>query len=92
MVEKEKVKEVAQNARINITKREVEKYTKDFNNIIQMFQTIEEVDTEDVEPSFHPVDTVSKTRKDDKKETLSSDEVFQNTGNVEDDKFKGPSA
>lgn len=92
MVDKEKVKEVAQNARIDITEKEAKKYTEDFNNILEMFQTIEEVDTKDVEPSFHPIDTKTKTRKDEKRETLSNDEAFQNTENVEDNKFKGPSA
>lgn len=92
MVQPEKVQEVAKNARINITKEEAEKYSEDFNNILEMFQTLEEVDTENVEPSFHPTNTESQTREDKQKETLPKEEVFQNTENQEDQKFKGPSA
>lgn len=92
MVDTEKVKEIAKNARIKITQKEAEKYTEDFNNILQKFQTIEQVDTEDVEPSFHPTKTESQTRKDREKQTLTREEVFQNTENHEEGKFKGPSA
>jgi aspartyl-tRNA(Asn)/glutamyl-tRNA(Gln) amidotransferase subunit C len=56
-----------------------------------MFETLDEVDTEDVEPSFHPVETESKTRNDEKEDTLEKGQVFQNTGNEEDGQFKGPS-
>lgn len=92
MVQPEKVQKVAENARIKISEKEAEKYSEDFKNILEMFQTIEDVDTEDVEPSFHPTKTQSQTRKDQKQETLSKEEVFQNTENHEEEKFKGPSA
>jgi len=91
MVDVEEVKQVAENARINIDDEEAEGFTEDFQEILGMFETLDEVDTEDVEPSFHPVETESKTRKDEKEETLETDQTFQNTGNEEDGYFKGPS-
>jgi len=91
MVDVEDVKQVAENSRINISDEEAEEFTEDFQEILGMFETLDEVDTEDVEPSFHPVDTDSKTREDEKEETLEVEKVFQNTGNKEDGYFKGPS-
>jgi len=91
MVDVEDVKQVAENSRINISDEEAEEFTEDFQEILGMFETLDEVDTEDVEPSFHPVDTDSKTREDEKEETLEVKQVFQNTGNEEDGYFKGPS-
>ena len=91
MVDVEDVKQVAENSRINISDEEAEEFTEDFQEILGMFDTLDEVDTEDVEPSFHPVDTDSKTREDEKEETLEVEKVFQNTGNKEDGYFKGPS-
>ena len=91
MVDVEDVKQVAENSRINISDEEAEEFTEDFQEILGMFDTLDEVDTEDVEPSFHPVDTDSKTREDEKEETLEVEKVFQNTGNEEDGYFKGPS-
>lgn len=91
MVDVEEVKSVAENARIKVTDEEAEEFTEDFQEILGMFETLDQVDTEDVEPSFHPVETESKTRKDSKEETLEREETFQNTENEEDGHFKGPS-
>ena len=91
MVDVEEVKAVAENARIKVTDEEAEEFTEDFQEILGMFETLDQVDTEDVEPSFHPVETESKTREDKKEATLEREEVFQNTENEEDEYFKGPS-
>lgn len=92
MVDKKEVEKVAENARINLTDEEASKFTEEFEKILGMFETLDEVDTEDVEPSFHPVEVEPKTREDEEEETLSKEEAFQNTENEEDGFFKGPSA
>lgn len=92
MVDTEEVEEVAENARLELTDDEVEGFTEDFDEVLEMFQKIEKVDTEDTEPAFHPVDVGSDTREDEVEESLSFEEVFANTDNEEDSKFKGPSA
>lgn len=92
MVDADKVREVAENARINITDEEASEFAEDFDEVLEMFEKLEEVDTEDVEPAFHPVDVEPETRTDDKEETLDTEEVFSNTGNEEEGFFKGPSA
>jgi aspartyl-tRNA(Asn)/glutamyl-tRNA(Gln) amidotransferase subunit C len=92
MVDAEEVKRVASNARINVEVEEAESFAEEFENILEMFETLDEIDTEDVEPAFHPVDTGSESRKDEKEETLEKEEVFQNTLNEEQGFFKGPSA
>ena len=92
MVEAEEVEEIAENARLELTTDEVEGFTDDFDEVLEMFQKIEEVDTEDTEPAFHPVDIQTETREDELEESLSFEEVFANTDNEEDGKFKGPSA
>jgi len=92
MVDVEEVKQVAENARINIEDEEAENFQEDFQEILEMFETLDDVDTEDVEPSFHPVETESKKRDDTEEETLEKEQVFQNTENQEDRHFKGPSA
>jgi len=65
---------------------------EDFQDILGMFETLDDINTEDVEPSFHPVETDSKTRKDEIKESLTNEEAFQNTDNEDSGYFKGPSA
>ena len=92
MVNAEEVKSVAENARIKIEDEEAENFAEDFEEILEMFETLDEIDTEDVEPAFHPVETEAKSREDRKEETLEKEQVFQNTENEEDGFFKGPSA
>lgn len=92
MVDAEDVKKVAENARIKVEDEEAEEFADDFEDILEMFETLDEIDTSDVEPAFHPVETESRSREDQKEDTLNRKEVFQNTENNEDGYFKGPSA
>lgn len=91
MVSEEEVGRVAENSRINLEDSEVEKFTEEFEAVLESFESLQEVDTEDVEPSFHPVDVGEQTREDEVEESVSQDEAFANTDNVENSKFKGPS-
>lgn len=90
MVKVEKVEQVAENARITLEEDEAEQFAEEFEDILEIFNKLDEIDTEDVEPAFHPIDTDSKTREDVEEETLDKEEVFQNTENKEDGYFKGP--
>lgn len=92
MVDVKEVKDVAENARIDIDDEEAEQFAGEFDDILSMFEKLEEIDTEDVEPAFLPTDTEPETREDEREETLEHEEVFRNTENEEDGFFKGPSA
>jgi len=92
MVDVEEVERVAENARINVEEDEAENLADEFEDILGMFQKIEEIDTENVEPAFHPIEVEPETREDIEEETLDKQEVFQNTDNEEEGFFKGPSA
>lgn len=92
MVSEEEVQKVAENARINLSDEEASQFSDEFEKILGMFETLDEVGTEDVDPSFHPVEVESTTREDEVEETLDREEAFQNTENEEDGYFKGPSA
>ena len=87
---KDEIRDVAENARIKLDKSELEGLVKDFDEVLEMFDTLDKIDTEDVEPSFHPSETESRTRKDKVEETVEN--PFENTENTEDGFFKGPSA
>ncbi len=92
MVDTEEVEEVAENARIELEEGEAEEFAEEFEDILEMFETLDDVGTEDVEPSFHPVEVSPTTREDEVEETLDENQVFKNTDNEEDGFFKGPSA
>lgn len=89
---KKEVENVASNARIKLADEEAESLADDFEEILDMFETLDSIDTDDVEPSFHPVEVENNSRPDEREDALEEDQVFQNTENEEDGFFKGPSA
>ncbi|MFP4230022.1 MAG: Asp-tRNA(Asn)/Glu-tRNA(Gln) amidotransferase subunit GatC [Candidatus Nanohaloarchaea archaeon] len=89
---RKEVEEVAENARINLKDEEAEGLAEDFEEILDMFQTLDGIDTGDVDPSFHPVEVDEEKRPDREEETITREEAFQNTENTEEGFFRGPSA
>jgi glutamyl-tRNA(Gln) and/or aspartyl-tRNA(Asn) amidotransferase, C subunit len=92
MVSLEEVKEVAENARIDIDDLTAEEFVEEFEDILSIFDKLDSVNTKDAEPAFHPIDVSPNLREDKREDTLSSEETFSNTENNEDGFFKGPSA
>lgn len=92
MVDEKDVERVADNARLNLKEEEKSRFADEFEKILDTFKSLAKVDTEEVEPSFHPIDINPKSREDKVEESLGHEEVFQNTENEEENHFKGPSA
>lgn len=53
MLSKEEVQHIAALARIGLTDKETEKYQKDLSAILDYFQKLQELDTENVNPIGH---------------------------------------
>ncbi len=90
MVGEEEVKRVAENARLRVSEQEAGELVEEFEQILELFSQIDEVETGGVEPAFHPVDVEPESREDVAEECLDEEEVFRNTDNVEEKQFKGP--
>ncbi len=88
---KEEVERVSSLASIQLSKEEKEGLEEDMENILDWFSRLDEIETEDLEPAFHPIELKNEMREDEVEETLDEDEVFQNTENEEEGFFKGPS-
>ncbi|MFP4232754.1 MAG: Asp-tRNA(Asn)/Glu-tRNA(Gln) amidotransferase subunit GatC [Candidatus Aenigmatarchaeota archaeon] len=88
---KEEVEKVASLASIELTEEEKEDLGKDMESILDWFSRLDEIDTEDAKPAFHPIELKNEMREDEVEEGLNEEEVFQNTENEEDGFFKGPS-
>lgn len=92
MVDKETVRKVAENARINLSEDEVGKFRDDLNDILEAFESLDDIDAEDADPAFHPIELGGKGRDDDVEESFSNDEALSNSENTEKGMFKGPRA
>ena len=87
-IDKELVKRVSDNARLKLTEEETEKFTKQMSDILAAFKSLDEVDTKDVKPSFHPQE-VSDVYREDKAEKFDWDPL-SNTKHKEKKYFRGP--
>lgn len=91
-IDKELIKRVASNARINLTEKEVRNFIPEFKEILDVFSKISKVNTKGVKESFHPVDIKNNVREDKVEKCLTQDEALRNTKHKKDGYFKGPKA
>ena len=88
--DKELVRSIARNARIDLTEKELSEFTEELGHVINAFALIDKADTKDIEPSFHPVKIVNVYRQDVVEKSLSQNEALSNTSHKKDGFFKGP--
>ena len=87
-IDRELVKRVADNARLKLTDDEVEKFTKQLEDVLSSFKSLDEVNTDKIKPSFHPQE-ISDVYREDKAEKFDW-EPLANTKHKEKKYFKGP--
>ncbi len=82
---------VANLARLQLTEEEAESLKGDMNKILGYIDTLNELDTSDVEPLEHVMEiTASTFRKDVAKEPLSHDDALKNAPDADSDYFRVP--
>lgn len=88
------VRGIAEYARIGLSGEELSEMTVDLNNIIETLQSIKQLDLEGVEPTFHPIGSLSNVMGDDELEPerdLPLDVALENAGSARDRYFRVPS-
>ncbi len=79
---------MAEAARLNLTDEELERYQQQLKVILEAFRMLDEVDTEGVEPSFHPIELEDILREDESSEWRW--DPLANSKHKEDGYFRGP--
>lgn len=64
MISKEEVRHIAGLARIGLSEKEVEKYSKDISSILNWMEQLKEVDVSAVEPTAHIIGLKNRIRED----------------------------
>lgn len=90
MIGKEDVKHVAKLARLELTEKEIEKYSKQLDEIIKYVEQMNEVDTTGVEPMPHPIPVYNVMREDEVKYEQTKEELMANAPFEEDGFFRVP--
>ena len=64
-VTRELVERLAKAARLNLTLEETGRYTQQLSVILDAFKELDQVDTDGVEPSYHPIELEDALREDE---------------------------
>lgn len=86
----EQVKHVAHLARISFSEEEIEKFTNDLDKIITFAEQLNELDTENIEPTSHVLDMKNVMREDVPSEGLAVEDVLKNAPEHQAGQIKVP--
>lgn len=86
------VREIAEYTRIGVEDYELAKLTEELNSIIDELQPIREYDLKGVEPTFHPIGSLSNVVRDDiETESFTQSEALANAPKAKEGSFLIPS-
>jgi aspartyl-tRNA(Asn)/glutamyl-tRNA(Gln) amidotransferase subunit C len=81
----EEVRHVADLARVDLDEEDVERFAEEFGEILEAFETLDEVPETEAEDDLENV-----LRADEVRESLTREEALRNAPHTEDGYFKGP--
>ncbi|WP_138417868.1 Asp-tRNA(Asn)/Glu-tRNA(Gln) amidotransferase subunit GatC [Aquibacillus sediminis] len=90
-ISKEQVKHVAHLARLALSEDEVEKMTKQLGDIIDYAELLNELDTDNVEPTTHTLDLKNVMRKDEPRKWINKEDALKNAPDQQAGQFRVPS-
>ena len=91
-ISKELIGHVAEIARLKLTDKEIEKFSKELKDIIDVFSKIDKVDAKNIETSLQPVELKNMLREDVEEKTFSQEDALSLSEHKKDGYFKGPRA
>lgn len=86
----QEVKKIAELSRLSLSSDELEKRTEDMNNILNYMDTLNEIDTEDVEELYNVNDMNNSLREDSFYTSLDKKDVLKNSPNSNNDYIEVP--
>ena len=84
---REQVRKVAKLANLNIPSEQEEKYSEQLSAILDYIDQLNEVNTENVEPTFNVSKNENKLREDEVRASLAQEEAIQNGSKTRDGFF-----
>jgi len=91
-INKELIEHVAEVARLKLTDKEIEKFSKELKEVIEVFSSIDKIDTKGVETSLQPVELKNMLREDKEEKSFTQEEALRLTDHKMNGYFKGPKA
>ena len=89
-VDRKSLLHVAEIARLKLTEEELQKFLPQLEEALSYFSQLKEVNTDNIKPSFQPVEMRNSLHEDKEQKCLSQDEALSLTRHKKDGFFKGP--
>ena len=89
-ITKEQVNHIAHLSRLEIQEDEVDGYIEKLETVVDLFNELNSVDTENIKPTYHVLDLVNVFREDVAQEGMNREEVLKNSKETEAGQFKVP--
>ena len=84
----DEVRHIASLARIALSEEEIDTLRVQLSDILSHFDALQKIDTESIDPSFHPVSFDNVMRDDESTDSLPLDAVLKNAPRTEGDLFR----
>lgn len=84
----EQVRHIAHLARLGLTEDDVEKFSHQLSEILDYFERLKAVDTDDVPPTAYPLDLHNVMRADEPAPATPSNDILANAPQREGDYFR----
>ena len=84
------IKKLASLSKLKFNEKEMELITNDMEKMIDFIQTLEEIDTDGVEPLIHMTEGYNQWRADEVREMLPPNEALKNSPKADSSYFKLP--
>ena len=89
-ITKEQVNHIAHLSRLEIQEDEVDGYIEKLEKVVDLFNELNSVDTENIKPTYHVLDLVNVFREAVAPEGMNREEVLKNSKETEAGQFKVP--
>ena len=85
---REEVQHIAALCRIGMTDEDLDVMPEQLSHVLEMFQTLQEMDTDNVPPTGHSVSVGTVMRADESSDSFSSENVLANAPQRDGDLFR----
>lgn len=89
-ISKQEVLNTAELARLDFKDSHLEKFTEQLGRILEYIEDLNELNTDDIEPTFHVLELSTPLREDKVLQFITSEEALQNAPEKVDDFFVVP--
>jgi len=89
-ISKQEVLNTAELARLDFKDSHLEKFTEQLGRILEYIEDLNELNTDDIEPTFHVLELSTPLREDKVLQLITSEEALQNAPEKVDDFFVVP--